>query len=435
VLAEFKKHIENKFPELLQEKFFLACSGGVDSVVLGHLCAQCDMDFALAHCNFKLRGKASDDDEKFVKKLSESLNREFYVTQFDTNSYVEEHKVSVQMAARELRYDWFDQLMLKTNVKRLVTAHHADDDLETFIINLSRGTGIKGLAGIPAKTDKIARPLLSFSREQIVTFAETANIQWREDASNEDAKYLRNKIRHEIVPLLKELHPTFLENFKTTQDNLEQTAGLNEKYLAQLKERLFEEKGDVIRIKIESLIQLNPLNPYLYGLFHDFGFTAWKDISKLLTSLSGKEVQSKTHRLVKDRDFLLLTRLSEKNEHSFLLHENVNSIKTPIHLTISDAALISQTGTNTLYVDKETLKYPLVLRKWEKGDYFYPLGMRGKKKISKFFKDEKVDIIAKEKQWLLCSENQVVWVVGMRCDERFKVTGQTKKILKIVLNK
>lgn len=434
MLAEFKEHIKKEFPELLEQKFLLACSGGVDSTVLTHLCAMCNLDFEIAHCNFKLRGKESENDELFVNKLAKELNIDIHVNYFDTDDYAQNHKVSVQMAARELRYNWFNELKLNLGIKTLVTAHHLDDDLETFIINLSRGTGVQGLKGIPAKTDWISRPLLTFSREKIEAFARNAKVDWREDTSNSETKYLRNKIRHDIVPQLKELHPTFLENFKKTQKNLRQSSSLNENYITHLKERVFEGKGDLIRINIELLSQLKPIQAYLYGLFHEFGFTAWADIEQLLSSLSGKEVKSKTHRLVKDRDCLLLTKIKTEKDNSITISKDEREIKEPLGLTFFNTDLISETNTNTLYVDKETLKYPLVLRKWEKGDYFYPLGMKGRKKLSKFFKDEKIDIIAKERQWLLCSGNKIVWVVGKRADERFKVTNKTKVILKIVLH-
>ena len=434
MLFEFKENIQKHFPELLQEKFLLACSGGLDSVVLTQLCSQCEMDFAIAHCNFKLRGNDSDADEVFVRNLASSLNKEFIVTHFDTKSYAAKHKMSVQMAARELRYQWFEDLMLENTIKTLVTAHHADDNLETFIINLSRGTGIKGLIGIPSRTETILRPLLLFSRDQILAFAKSGNIEWREDISNEETKYLRNKIRHQIVPLLKELHPTFLDNFSTTQKYLSQTEAISENHLHHIKESLFVIDGDINRIRIDSLSNLKPLDAYIYGLFREYGFTEWEDVRSLLTAMSGKEVHSRTHRLVKDRDFLLLTQNTVLNEHSYQIKESVTQIHTPINLSMCSVGDLEETNTNTLYVDKETLKYPMTLRKWQKGDYFYPLGMKGIKKLSKYFKDEKIDVIAKEKQWLLCSDNQIVWIVGKRADERFKVTDNTKNILKIMFN-
>lgn len=434
MLEEFKKHIHDQFPELTQNKFLLACSGGLDSVVLAHLCYQCKLDFSVAHCNFKLRGGESDRDEKFVQELAKKLNKSFLVKGFNTSDYVKNHKVSVQMAARDLRYEWFNQMMEEQHIKILVTAHHADDNLETFIINLSRGTGIKGLTGIPSRTSNTMRPLLPFSRKRILEYANSEEIMWREDQSNVETKYLRNKVRLQIVPLLKELHPTFLDNFTFTQEYLKQIADISDNHIEQLKEEIFIREGGVIRIKIQVLLALKPLKAYIHALFSEYGFTAWEDIKHLLTAMSGKEVQSKTHRLVKDRDVLLLSRVSDKVETQFEIPESCTQLEDPISLSIAKVDLIEEIGPNVLYVDKETLKYPLRLRKWQKGDYFYPLGMVGRKKVSKYFKDEKVDVIAKEKQWLLCSGNDIIWIVGKRADDRYKVTDRTNEIIKLILN-
>ncbi len=434
MLEEFKKHIHDQFPELIQHKFLLACSGGLDSVVLAQLCSQCKLEFSLAHCNFKLRAAESNKDEQFVRELAKKLNKSFFVKEFATSKYARNQKVSVQMAARNLRYEWFNQLMEEQHIKTLVTAHHADDNLETFIINLSRGTGIKGLTGIPSRTNNIMRPLLPFSRKRILEFAQNEKIAWREDQSNAEIKYLRNKIRHEIVPVLKELHPTFLDNFAVTQEYLKQIAAISDSHIRQLKEELFKVDGEVIRIKIESIQALAPLEAYIHALFSEYGFTEWEDLQNLLTAMSGKAVHSRTHRLVKDRDLLLLSRITNKVETQYNISESCAQIENPISLSIRYVDLIEETGPNVLYVDKETLKYPLTLRKWQKGDYFYPLGMKGRKKISKYYKDEKVDVLAKEKQWLLCAGDDVIWVVGKRADDRFKVTNSTKNILKIILN-
>lgn len=434
MLEDFKNHIDNHFPKLLQNKFLLACSGGLDSVVLAHLCSHYELDFSLAHCNFKLRGKESDKDEKFVRELAKKMGKYIFVKDFETLDYARDQKVSVQMAARDLRYEWFNALMLQNNIKTLVTAHHSDDNLETFMINLSRGTGIKGLTGIPSRTRNIVRPLLPFTRKQILKFANSSKLAWREDLSNAETKYLRNKIRHDIVPLLKELHPTFMTNFTETQEFLKQISEIADNHISQLKKDIFKEDGEVIRIKIESLRALEPLEAYLHALFSAYGFTEWEDLQHLLTAMSGKEVRSRTHRLVKDRDYLLLTNIEDNLQKEFQITKEDTEIQTPIGLSISSVHIIEEVGPNVLYLDKETLKYPLTLRKWQKGDYFYPLGMKGRKKLSKYFKDEKVDVIAKEKQWLLCSGNDIIWVVGKRADDRYKITNSTNKILKIALN-
>lgn len=435
MLNEFKIHLKNNFSELNQTNFLLACSGGLDSVVLTHLSNQCKLNFSLAHCNFQLRGPESDTDQKFVEELARDINKKLYITSFDTNDYIIKNKVSVEMAARELRYAWFAELMLKNNIKTLVTAHHADDNLETFLINLSRGTGIDGLKGIPIKTDTIARPLLAFSRERILTYANAKNLEWREDSTNVETVHLRNKIRHNIVPLLKELHPTFLANFGMTQSFLSDTSLILDNHIMNLKTRLFTVEEELIRIPLKELSELHPQKAYLHALFRDYGFTAWNDILDLLSGMSGKEIRSKTHRLVKDRAHLLLTEFDNNKSECYQIPENLSKIDNPVKLVIEDVEKIDEISKNILYIDKEALKYPLIVRKWKKGDYFYPFGMTGKKKLSKYFKDEKIDVISKERQWLLCSGKDIVWVIGKRSDNRYRVTKNTKQIVKFTIYK
>ncbi|WP_209400631.1 tRNA lysidine(34) synthetase TilS [Pseudozobellia sp. WGM2] len=434
MLANFKKHIEDNFPNLLQEKFIVAASGGVDSMVMMDLCATLKLDFAVAHCNFRLRGAESDADEKLVSDVAASNNKFLFVTHFDTIGYLNKNKLSLQVGARQLRYEWFADIMSESGINTLVTAHHADDSLETFLINLSRGTGIDGLSGIPEKTDFISRPLLQFSRQQILDHAKERGLQWREDASNKDTKYLRNKIRHQLVPTLKELSPNFLDNFKSTQKYLSQTAEIVKERVAYLKNNLFVKKNGVVHISIEELDKLHPLEGYLYALFQEYGFTEIKDLVQLTKTISGKELISKTHRLIKDRGELLLTEMTIENNVEYSLEADQFELSNPISLTIKEVEELDEIGEHILYVDKDALNYPLTIRNWQNGDYFHPLGMRGKKKLSKYFKDEKVDILTKEQQWLLCSQNEIVWVIGRRADERFKVTDKTKKILKFILN-
>ena len=434
MLTDFKSHIKNNFSELQEKPFLLACSGGLDSVVLAHLCKACALDFSMAHCNFKLRGAESDSDEKFVVELAKKMSIKLFVTNFNTNTYVENNKVNVQIAARELRYGWFAELMQENGIETLVTAHHSDDNLETFLINLSRGTGMLGLMGIPSKTDTISRPLLAFSREQILNYAKAEKLEWVEDKSNADTKYLRNKIRHQIVPVLKELHPTFLKNFEMTQTYVMGSNAILNNHVELLKSRIFESYDDGFRISIEELAVLHPKKAYVYALFKEYGFTAWDDVLRLLNAMSGKEVRSKTHRLLKDRNYLLLEKLEANDAWGcFYIEKNQAEIDFPIHMIIKEVDSIKETSEHILYVDKDSLKYPLVVRKWEKGDYFYPFGMEGKKKLSKYFKDEKIDIISKERQWLLCSADEIVWVVGRRADQRFSVSKETKRIVKLTI--
>jgi tRNA(Ile)-lysidine synthase len=435
VLAQFAEHIENHFPELQKSPFLLACSGGVDSVVLAYLCQTLNLDFSIAHCNFQLRGNDSLEDEHFVGSLAKGLKKKFYVVHFDTLGHINQNKLSLQVAARELRYAWFSELMKEKGYRTLVTAHHGDDNLETFLINLSRGTGIEGLTGIPEKTESISRPLLKFSKETILAYAKQEKLEWREDRTNAETKYLRNKIRHDIVPHLKELHPTFPENFHLTQSHLSETAAMVKNHITALKKEIFHQKEGFIEIGIADLGQLHPLKAYLYQLFSDYGFTAWNDIAHLIDTISGKAVYSKTHRLIRSRDALLLELLRDPDSNTYTIAWGQTEIRQPVPLILQEVKAMGDLDKNVLYADKKTLKYPLTVRKWKKGDYFHPFGMKGSKKLSKFFKDEKYDAISKERQWLLCSDNKVVWVIGKRADERFKVTKNTSHIVKITLNR
>ncbi|MGB5377373.1 tRNA lysidine(34) synthetase TilS [Muriicola sp.] len=433
MFTQFKYHIEKNFPQLLSTPGMVACSGGIDSVVLTQLCCQLGMEISLAHCNFMLRGGESDEDERFVKQLADQLNVPFLSTHFNTSGYAAEHKLSIQMAARELRYQWFTELMEKEGKSWMLTAHHLDDSLETFFINLSRGTGIEGLSGIPAHTNGFIRPLLPFSRVEIMDYANKEGIPWREDSTNEETKYLRNKIRHELVPLLKELHPTFLENFKKTEEYLSGSAKMVSDYARALKEQLFVPYQNGFKIDIGSLLELSPLQVYLYELFKEYGFHSWKDMESLLTTMSGKELHSKTHRLIKDRKHLILQEVTKDNELSAAENAQEELGDLPLALKIEKVEQIEEKNNTILYVDKETLNHRLTVRKWKKGDYFYPLGMNGKKKVAKFFKDEKMDAIAKQHQWLLCCGEQIVWIIGRRADDRFKITASTKNILKVTV--
>lgn len=430
MLEDFKVHISKEFPFLYDARFLVACSGGVDSVVLASLCHQLNLNFDLAHCNFQLRAKESDLDQELVQDLAKQMERHCFVTHFDTKHYAKNNRGSVQMAARDLRYTWFKELMQQKEYAYVLTAHHQDDALETFIINLSRGTGIDGLKGIPPKNGAVIRPLLPYAKDQILAYAAAHNIQWREDQSNTDISYLRNKIRKESSPILKEMHPSFLNNFSITQANLRETASFLEDYRNIVQVDLFQEHQEGMRISIASLLKLQPQEGYLRFLFKEFGFTEWRNIAGLLTANSGKEVHSKTHRLLKDRGFLILKEIAAKNQNEYTFDEETPEITAPLHLQISRVDSVADTQQNAIYVDKEKISFPLVIRKWREGDYFYPFGMQGRKKLSKYFKDEKMDVFSKEKQWLLCSDKKVVWVIGKRLDRRFQVTDETKEILK-----
>ncbi len=435
MLSQLKEYIEINLPFLKEKKLLIACSGGLDSVVLTHLMHALEFDISLAHCNFSLRGKESDGDEMFVIGMAKKMNLAVFAETFDTKKYSHEQKISTQMAARDLRYTWFNEILKDFKFDFLLTGHHLDDDLETFFINLSRGTGLKGLTGIPEINEKLIRPLLGFSREEILTYAEANNLKWREDSSNLKTDYLRNKLRLEVLPEFKNVNDSVLKNFQKTIQNLQASQNLIEDYMALVYNLAVSEIEDGYSINIEKIQELPHTDALLYELLSGFGFTSWEDISHLLKAQTGKQVFSKTHRLLKNRDSLILTEInSEENNEEFFIQKNEKEISQPISLRFETSKYIGETEKNLVYVDSEKLKFPLKLRKWKEGDSFQPFGMKGKKKLSKFFKDEKVPMTIKEKTWVLLSGEQIIWVIGFRLDERFKVSEASKIILKIIYN-
>lgn len=443
----FKIHLQETFPGIESKKLLLAISGGIDSMVLLDLLSKTDAELYLAHCNFKLRGKDADADEAYIRSEAKKYNNTLHVIKFDTKAYASSHKCSIQMAARDLRYNWFKDLLKEKGYDYLLTAHHADDNLETFFINLSRGTGIDGLCGIPEKSDDILRPLLPFSKDEIYSYAKAHQLSWREDQSNEDRKYLRNKIRKELVPLLKDMNPAFLETFSATLNNLKGTKEIVEDRMSFVRDKVIEKEGvtdtEVMHFKVKDLLEFSNNSAYLYQLFYPFGFHQWDDIRSLLVSQSGKQIFSKTHRLLKNRDYLLLSEISQNlydptsrdiQDIDTLVNLEASSLKMEtIHLPNSGYDKKLDHGPNTARFDKDLLTYPLSVRKWEKGDYFYPIGMTGKKKLSKYFKDEKYSLLDKENIWLLCSGSDIIWIIGKRMDDRFKLSDKTKTILKATL--
>ena len=436
MINTFKNHIDSKLPFLKKSKLLIAISGGLDSTVLTYLCYQAKLNIALAHCNFNLRGSESDGDEDFVLQLAEDLDLEVFIESFETESYAKEHKLSTQMAARELRYNWFEELSKQLGFDYVLTAHHADDVLETFLINLSRGTGIEGLSGIPEVNNNVVRPLLGFSRTEIENHANANNLKWREDSSNASIKYLRNKLRHDVIPQLKAINPEFLNNFQNTLKHLKDTTDIVEESVNTVLQRAIKSIDDnQISYYVSEFQKVNNPKAFLYEIFKDYGFTEWNDILNLLGAQSGKQLFSSTHRLLKDRDCLILSEIAIKQSENILEITSENKqVETNLgSLVFEEVDTVESQGRNCIYVDKDLLKFPLNVRSWQEGDYFYPFGMQGKKKLSKFFKDEKLSLLDKEKCLLLCSENEVVWIINYRADNRFKVTEQTKTILKITL--
>ncbi|WP_296633647.1 tRNA lysidine(34) synthetase TilS [Polaribacter sp.] len=434
MLQKFKEHININFPFLKGKNLLIAISGGLDSVVLTHLFNQLNSaTIALAHCNFRLREKESDLDKDFVINLSQKNYNQIFTVNFDTKKIAEKRKTSTQIIARELRYNWFKELVKKHDFDFVLTAHHADDNLETFLINLTRGSGLNGFTGIPAINGNIVRTLLPFSRAEILNYAKKNNIDWREDASNASTKYVRNKIRHNVLPVLKEINPGLLETFSQSIENLKEAQTIIADRIEDVSQKTISSENDKLQINIEQIKKLSNPKAYLFQLLKDYNFTEWNDVYHLLEAQSGKQLYSKTHHLLKDRTHLILSKL-ENNDvfKEVLIYENLSEIKHPIQLTFSQVSELNEENKQTIYVDKDLLNYPLSLRKKQNGDYLYPIGMTGKKKLSKYFKDEKFSLLDKENTWLLCNANNaIIWVIGYRQDRRFSATQSTKKHLKI----
>ena len=433
MLEKIENHIAENFPFLKDKKLLIAISGGIDSVVLVHLLHQLNFDISLAHCNFKLREKESDLDEEFVLKLSQKTSNQIFTKSFNTKKFAKENKQSTQIAARNLRYNWFKELIKKHNFDFVLTAHHADDNLETFLINLTRGSGLDGFTGIPALNGNIIRPLLVFSREEIIAFAKENNIDWREDASNASIKYIRNKIRHKIVPVLKEINHNLLETFSKTLENLQESKQIIKDKIEEVSTEIIIKENTISKIDILNLQKLSNPKAYLYQLLKASNFTEWNDIHNLLSAQSGKQIFSKTHTILKDREFLILSKnLPSISVEKFLIDKNTSEIKHPIHLKFENVEEKSTENRQIIYVNKEQLKFPLILRKWQHGDFFYPAGMQGKKKLSKYFKDEKLSLLEKEQTWLLCNSNsEIIWIVGKRQDNRFLAKKSSVNNVKI----
>ena len=429
----FENHINKNLSFLKEAKLLIAISGGLDSVFLAHMCHHLKLDIVLAHCNFCLRGEESDADETFVLNLAKQLKVEVFTTHFDTNAYVKTTKQSVQMAARELRYNWFETLSKQLKCHYILTAHHADDNLETFLINLSRGTGLEGLTGIPVINNNTVRPLLPFTREAIKNYAKAHKITWREDSSNASVKYIRNKLRHDVIPVLKEINPTFLQNFNKTQGFLKEANTLIANQVVTVSKTIVKKiDKNTLEIDIKGVKALKEPKPYLYQILKPYNFTSWDDVLNLLDAQAGKQIWSKTHRLIKDRNCLILTKISLDTQNVIPVDIDKASQLFPFGtLAFTKVERIEDKNLSTIYLDQDLLTQPLKLRKWQEGDYFYPIGMSGKKKLSKYFKDQKLSLLDKEHVWLLCSGNTIVWVVNKRADNRFKVTPKTLNILKI----
>lgn len=436
MLDQFKQHIKKQFPELQATKTLLAVSGGVDSMVLLDLFRQLKLDFCVAHCNFQLRGNESDLDEELVRTYCINHKIPFFVRQFDTLGYIAEHGGSVQMAARKLRYDWFGNLKAEHGCMWIATAHHVDDQVETFLINFTRGTGIDGLTGIPETNGDVVRPLLPFSREDILLFAQATGIKWREDASNSSVKYLRNKIRHLIVPVLKQQNNHFIKSFQDTISHLQQTKVLADDALNLFVKQCVRTEKETHIIDLEKAAEFGNSSVYLSLVFRDFGFSSVTEMEKILVSETGSVLKNAKYTILKNRGFLCITNNLVVNNYEYCINDINDVKKLPFFMNISEVVMSDvKSDKNSIFVNSNLLKWPLLVRRKKTGDVFQPFGFSGMKKVSKFFKDEKLSKFQKEQAWILVNgDGRIIWLVGLRADDRFKLTNNNQQTYLITLN-
>jgi tRNA(Ile)-lysidine synthase len=427
-----------------KDHLFLACSGGVDSVVLAHLLHDANFSFELLHCNFNLRGEESMCDESFVRKLAEDLHITVFVKSFDTKKEMALLGMGVQEAARKLRYDWFSEII---NSKKdegvnalLLTAHHLNDQVETIAMNFFRGTGIAGMHGMNNKINHVVRPLLSISRKEILDYASLKSISWAEDSSNDDVHYTRNLFRHDILPAVKKVFPAVESNLIDNAKRFTEIEFLYRKQVEKIKGGLLEKNTSGWKIPVKKLMLTVPLDTIMFELFSPFGFSADQciEIKKLFVASSGKSMQSGSHRVLKNRDWLLIDELNIVENQLVIIEAGmtlVNFGSNVLKISLLHTARGEGRGTgdkehsNTAYIDSSKISFPLILRPWKTGDYFYPLGMQKKKKVSKFMTDIKMSKFEKEQQWVLESDKKIIWIVGRRIDDRFKIKPSTNAVI------
>ncbi len=421
---------------------YLACSGGLDSVVLAHLLSSLGYTFTILHCNFQLRGEESERDEHFVRSLAHRLNVPVLVEKFDTKLEMELTGKGVQETARNLRYTWFKHVLEKeesSKPKWLLTAHHADDQVETMLMYFFRGTGLTGLQGMKVKTDFIIRPLLFAERVILEKYANENELNWVEDSSNATSDYTRNFFRNNIIPQLQEVYPSIKSTVINNGKRFQEIEILFQQKVNEIKKRLLEKRDHGFAIPVNKLKHVEPIDTIMFEIFSEFGFGSHQisEIKKLFDASSGKYILSSSHRVLRNRNWLLIEPIIEAEQSVKLVERSLSQLKIEdalISFREVDADLPIPVDSKSALLNLEKLKFPLLIRKWKQGDYFYPLGMNKKKKLSRFMTDLKLSLTEKENQWVIESDKKIVWVVGRRIDDRFKIDERTTSKILITIS-
>ena len=435
MLREFESNISKNGLFNKKQPLLLAISGGIDSVVLAHLLKETGFNFSLAHCNFQLRGKESAADEKFCRHLAKTLGVKIYTKVFNTGAYVTRHKTNIQLAARKLRYDWFEALIKEKKGECILTAHHANDVIETVLINLLRGTGIKGLKGIPVTQGKVVRPLLIFTRAQIEAYAKKNGLAFRLDKSNLEDKYERNFMRLNVIPLLKKINPALEETFIRNTANFRQEAGIVNDYIEERSIDLITQTPGMIFINKKNLKHETYLQSVLHNLISGYGFneTQERNILKNIRedALPGKIFSTHSHQLSIDRNDLIIRPIAREISGETTI-SSLADFKSKKQFSAKESRKFSVPKKNELLVNKSRLVFPLTIREKKTGDKFMPFGMKNFKLLSDFFKDQKMNHFEKESCRLLVNgNNEIIWVIGRRSDERYKVDTNDTNLLKL----
>lgn len=423
-------------------KIIAAVSGGADSMALCCFLLHLQVPFVIAHCNFQLRGAESDGDELHVQQWAQEHNVKCYTQRFDVAGQLARDGGNLQQICRDLRYNWFEQLRLKINYDRIAVAHHKDDVAETVLMNLLKGTGVAGLHGILAENNKIIRPLLAITREDILHVLSVLNVTWREDSSNAKDVYLRNKIRHQLMPMLESILPQAIDGIYQTSLKIQDVEQITKPVIHKLTSKLQEKRGKDVYISIALLKKQNGFATLLYELLKPFGIQSGQmsDVISLLDAHTAKSVLTPSYKIIKNRGFLIITENVTINT-DFIEIDQLDKEKIKFadgQLLLERMAKMPDVMSNSEveYINADVLKFPLILRRVKEGDYFYPIGMNNKKKkVSKLLKDLKMPIHEKEHVWVLTTEDKIISILGIRMDERFKISTTTKEVLRIEYKK